>query len=338
MNILETEVTVALREQPAPVMLARGSSGRLNLLLSALLLVCVARLWLMPITSSFWVDEMGTSFVVRNGASDPSLRVVPQVPASLYYVLPRIAERLLGFSEAGYRIASVLVMVLALWLIALIARVLIHPDAGWFAVFACLALNDFNYQASDARPYALGTCVLCAGLWFLIRWLNSGKWLDAVLFLVTASVLWRVHLIFWPFYIVFVIYAVVRLARADSGVSWFRAIAIFTLLGLSLIPVLAGALSLYREAAAHVVVPAPSLTGLTASLKLGLITAICAGVASISRWYRWPRVESGISAGALSLILAWWLCDPVCLFAFSRLTGNSVFCRAIFIWLYPAQL
>lgn len=39
------------------------------------------------------------------------VRPVPQVPASVYYVLPRAAERVR----------------------------LIHPDAGWIAVFACLA-------------------------------------------------------------------------------------------------------------------------------------------------------------------------------------------------------
>ena len=53
---------------------------------------------------------MGTYFVVHHGANDPSLRVVPQVAASIYYVLPMFAEKVAGFSEVSYRFFSVLAM------------------------------------------------------------------------------------------------------------------------------------------------------------------------------------------------------------------------------------
>jgi len=53
-----------------------------DLLLVVVLVLCIVRLWLMPIASSFWVDEMGTVFVARYGASHPSLRAAPQVPES----------------------------------------------------------------------------------------------------------------------------------------------------------------------------------------------------------------------------------------------------------------
>lgn len=297
----------------------------LSLLLPALLTLCILRLWLMPLPSSMWVDEMATSFVVRYGVSDPSLRVAPQVPASVYYILPRVADKCFGLSEIAYRVPSVLAMLLALWLIACIGRRLIHPEAGWFVVFACLVLREFDYEAADARPYALGTLGLCASLWFLICWLDSGRWRDALLFLIAGSLLWRVHLVFWPFYALFVLYALVRLLRAETGVGWLRASAVFGLLGVSLIPVLAGALALFRQASAHVVVPVPSAADLTTSLKPALITAMCAVAALMARWFHWPRVDHVASAPALTLIFGWWLCDPLCLFAFSKLTGNSVF-------------
>ena len=40
--------------------------------LFALLCLCILRLWLMPLPSSLWVDELGTVFVVHHGAADPS--------------------------------------------------------------------------------------------------------------------------------------------------------------------------------------------------------------------------------------------------------------------------
>jgi hypothetical protein len=61
----------------------------------------------MPLPSSFWIDELVTSFIVRYPA-DPSLAVAPQVPASIYYWLPRAMHALFGFSEFAYRVPSVL--------------------------------------------------------------------------------------------------------------------------------------------------------------------------------------------------------------------------------------
>jgi len=315
---------------PNPLPATDRAAGRLlginlNLMLALTLALCVIRLWLMPLPSSFWVDEMGTAFVVRHGADDPSLRVAPQVPASIYYVLPRLADRWFGLSETAYRVPSALALGLALFFIARIGARLVHPAAGWFVAFACLALREFDYQAADARPYALGTCVSAAAVWFLIRWLDDARWRHALWFVLFASLVWRVHLIFWPVYAVFACYALVRLARAETKVGWLGAGAVFAILGLSLTPVMVEALSLYRHAGAHVVVPAPTGADLTNGLKLSFLVAFCAAAAALARWRQWPRVTGVASPSSLGLILGWWALHPLLLFAFSRLTGNSVF-------------
>ena len=279
----------------------------------------------MPLSSSFWIDEIGTAFVVHQGPADASLAVAPQVPQSIYYALPRASEALLGFSEIAYRLPSILAMGLALFLIARLAARLIHPQAGWFAAFACLALRGNNYYAADARPYALGACVAAASLMFLVRWLDSAKWREAILFAVFAALLWRVHLIFWPFYLLFALYSVVRLASSDTRVTWFEAGIVFALLGLALLPVLANALALFREAKAHVIARAPSLRDLVDSLKYGLIFQCGAGAWLLHRLFRWDAKTSPLPRASLVLIIGWWLCQPLCLFAFSWLTGSSVF-------------
>jgi hypothetical protein len=280
----------------------------------------------MPLGSSFWLDEMGTVFVVDHGAKDPSLRPVPQVPASIYYELPRVAERVFGHSEIAFRIPSVLALLLALYFIARIAGRLIHPAAGWFAAFACLSLRGFNYQAADARPYALGTLVAAAAFWFLIRWLDGGSWRDALLFAVAAALLWRVHLVYWPMYAAFALYAAVRLWRGDTRVGWARAVAVFACCGVTLVPVVFRALAIYRNAGAHVIAPRPSGMDLLRSLKPGLIAACAAGAACIGLPLTSLRgkVRGRFDSGA-SLIAAWWLMQPLSLFAFSWMTANSVF-------------
>ena len=312
-------------ESAPPIFATPADATSRNLWLAAVLLLCCIRLWLMPLASSFWVDELVTSYVVQRGVADPSLRAAPQVGMSFYYALPGAAESIFGFSETAYRLPSVLAMALALFLIARLASRLIHPGAGWFAVFVCLGLRGFNYHAADARPYALGICLACLCFWLLVRWLDSARWRDALFFAVAASLLWRVHAAFWPLYIAFTLYVLVRLARADSDVGWRAATTVFALLGISLLPVLSGALALHREAAAHVVVPRPSLLDLCRSLKLGFAVFCCAAAALLNRCFRWPRAPSVLAWTPLSLILGWWLCHPLGLYAYSWITGNSVF-------------
>src|SRR5579871_1870586 len=89
--------------------------------LAILFFASIVRLWIIPLPSSFWVDEMGTAFVVHYGPNHPSFAVAPQVPASIYYALPRGAEALFGFSEVSYRLPSILAMGLAMLLIAKLA-------------------------------------------------------------------------------------------------------------------------------------------------------------------------------------------------------------------------
>ncbi len=296
-------------------------------MLSLVLALSIARLWLMPLPSSFWVDEMVSAFVIHFGPLHPSLAVAPQVTETIYYWLPHAAERLFGFSEIVYRVPSLLVLGMALWLIARLAARLIHPLAGWFAAFACLALKGFDYQAADARPYALGTCVAAASLFFLVRWLDDARWRDALLFTLFAAVLWRVHLVFWPFYGIYAMYVAVRMFRSETEVGWTQIAAACAILAGSLIPVAMDALKLAREAQAHVVVDLPTVRELRRTLKF-LLLAQCGGGALIaSLLFRW-RKDPDRHLPSLSswvLILGWWLWHPLTLFAYSLLTGNSLF-------------
>ncbi|HEX4808884.1 MAG TPA: glycosyltransferase family 39 protein [Bryobacteraceae bacterium] len=298
---------------------------RITLGLYVLLALCIGRLWLMPLGSSFWVDEMGTAFVVHYGGNHPSFAVAPQVPASIYYILPKLSERLFGFSEIAYRVPSVLLMGVTLFLVGRLAARLIHPQAAWFAVFACLALRDINYEAANARPYALGACVSAAALLFLVRWLDTGSWLHAAAYIVLGALLWRVHLIFWPFYVLFALYAVLRLWRRDTRVTWIAALAVFAVLGAALIPVLLSSLALMRNAKNHVVVPLPTLREFIRLIKLGQL-ASCGAIAwLVSRAFRWTPDVPNPSWSSLALLAGYWLCDPLCIFAFSWITGDSVF-------------
>jgi hypothetical protein len=290
--------------------------------LPLLLALCVARMWVMPLGSSFWVDETETSFIVHHGANHPSLAVIAPAIGSVYYWLPRASEAVFGFSEVAERLPSLVALGIALFFIARISARLIHPHAAWFAVFACLTLRVFNYEAADARAYALGTCVAAASLWLLIRWLDSGRWLDGILFLAASALLWRVHLVYWPFYFVYAIYF---LARTDRKASWIQAAAISAGLALALFPVAVSALAMSREAALHVFAPLPSWFELGETFKIRLVAGCALAAVIYARWRHWTRVGSAPSSAAIALIAGWWLVQPLGLFTYSHLSGVSVF-------------
>ena len=315
---------------------AEPASRTERVLLPALLGVTILRLWLMPLGSSFWVDEMVTVFVVKHGVADASLAVAPQVPNSIYYWLPRAAQALFGQSEAVYRLPGILAMAAALFVIARLAARLVHPRAAWFAAFACLALSSFDYQAADARPYGLGTCVSALAVYYLVRWLDFARWRDGLLFAVCAALVWRVHLIFWPFYVVLAGYAAVRLLRRETRAGWMATVSLFGLAALALLPVLMDTLALFREAKAHVIVEPPTLHAFEHALRWNVVLICGAGAWLLARVFRWRRdKEAGPSASSLVLILGWWLCQPLCLYAFSLITGESVFLRRYIFLMMP---
>lgn len=53
-------------------------------------------------------------------------------------------------------------------------------------VFLCVA----SFYAIDARPYALAMFCLTASTWLLLRWLETSRPLDAVLYTITAAVVY----------------------------------------------------------------------------------------------------------------------------------------------------
>jgi len=290
-----------------------------------LLAIVIVRLWLMVLPSSLWTDETGTAFIARF-PSHPSLAVVPQYTDSIYYALPRAMDRLLGFSEIGYRIPSVLAMGLALFFMARLAARLVHPKAAWFAVFAALAVRNIDYFAVDARPYALGICCAAGALYFLARWFDSAAWKDAAVFLILAALLWRVHEAFWPFYLVIGFFTLMRTRRKESRVSVKQTFVVLAILVIALLPVALRALALFREANLHAFAQPPSLYDLWRVLSPGVrLVTVCGAAAWLSRKLSAPTGRNTRRVTSLALALAWWLLTPLTVFAFSRISGVSLF-------------
>src|SRR5690348_1283356 len=91
-------------------------------LLPLLFVLSVVRFWLMPLGSSFWLDETATIFVARYGSNHPSLAdAAPQAWRSWYYPAIHFNGSLFGFSEIATRLPSVMAMAIFLWLVGRLA-------------------------------------------------------------------------------------------------------------------------------------------------------------------------------------------------------------------------
>jgi hypothetical protein len=307
-------------------------------LLACLLLACIVRLWLSLLPESYWLDETVTAFMVRYGIHHPSLAFAPKLDLSLYYWLPRASQWIFGSSEASIRLPSLIATCVSLFLTARLAARLIHPQAAWFAVFLCFLPHEFTRQATDARPYGLGTCVALAAMWFLLRWLDCARLPDAALFCLSAALLLRVHLIYWPFYAVFAVYALLRWKRAETTVSTLALATVTCIVAASLIPLVPATLALSKHAGMHVVVDKSQATSFLSAFQIPMILgcAVCGWL--LARIFGWPRQRIATAFSGCILIAAWWLWQPACLLAFSAITGNSVFVARYFSLAIPGMV
>ena len=307
-------------------------------LLGFLLLACIVRFWLFLLPESFWLDETVTAFVIRHGANHASLAAGPKLDQTIYYWLPRISQALLGYSEFSLRLPSVLLTLMSLLLIGRLAARLIHPQAGWVAIFLCFIPHEFTRQATDARPYGAGTCVALCAIWFLIRWLDRDEMKYAAGFAVCAVLLLHIHLIYWPFYAIFGGYALTRRIRDETAVSRGALAAVFAIVTASLVPLISPTMSLFRHAGAHVVTELPSRTDIVGGFQISMIAAAAIGPWLAGKIFHWRADPVRITFSGMILLLTWWLWVPVCLLAFSWITGNSVFLPRYFSLAIPGMI
>ncbi|HVW07026.1 MAG TPA: glycosyltransferase family 39 protein [Bryobacteraceae bacterium] len=307
-------------------------------LLWLLLIVCVACFWVTLLPESFWLDETVTAFVLRHGAGHPSLAAGPRLDQTIYYWLPRASVAVLGFSEFSVRLPSLLATLISLLLLYRLAARLVHPNAGWLVVFLCFVPHEFTRQATDARPYGLGTCLGLLAMWFLMRWLDRGGWRDAIPFAAFAALLPWVHLVYWPFLAVFAVYALVRIFRRETTVPmWGLAAASAAVLACDA-PLISVTLGLFHQEAVHVVTPLPNLTNILSGFEIPGIAAMVAAAWLAATVFHWTRRRALPGASDTVLLILWWLWAPLVLLLASWITGNSVFLPRYFSLALPGML
>ena len=292
-------------------------------------------LWFGVVSSSFWLDETGTWWIVKDGPAEAIHRALTWSGQSpLYYLIAWASSRLFGLNEIALRLPSMLAMAGAtyfLWRIA--ARLLDRASAAAVAfVFVCTA----SFYAVDARPYALALLGLAASTWFLLCWLDSNRLPAAVLYVLTATSVVYAHVILSIGLAAGIVVAVVTLRREIRRFVLFGCLQA-AILALSA-PIIGELLRFYSTRSAHNFVAAPAPMELLA----GMIPCALAGALVLLVWigmhFRSEASLTGVcSRNAALLIGVWTFGAPLLLYAVSISTDLHLYVDRYYSSALPGQ-
>jgi mannosyltransferase len=208
----------------------------------------IAALWIRPMLSSLWVDELGTWWVISGSAREAASRAeAVQGQSPVYYLIEWAMRHVLGRSEFGLRVPSLIFSLAAAVLIYRIAKRLIDAEAARIAIIAFAVWPSVAFAASDARPYALATLTVVAATWAIIGWLDSGRLGAAALFVLLATSIPYVHPLFGLVLIPLALYALARIREGTTSVRARALVLALIAVGLLAIPIALELFALWRR-------------------------------------------------------------------------------------------
>jgi mannosyltransferase len=295
----------------------------------------VIQLWFGMLSTSFWLDETGTWWIVKDGPAEAVRRSLSWSGQSpFFYLIAWFSSRLFGLNEIALRIPSMIAMSGATYFLYRIAeRIFDRASAAIVAfVFICTA----SFYAVDARPYALAMLCLTASTWALIRWLDTNRPLDAILYATAATMVVYAHCILSLGLGAGFIYAVVTVRKEPRRLAWVGLLAVaIAALSTPLVPELR---MFYATRSSH------TFTGLPAAADLlaAFIPCSLAGSLILLTWiYMNVRGEAGIAgkctAPAALLVGAWSLLAPLFLFLLPVFSELRLFVDRYYSSALPGQ-
>lgn len=164
-----------------------ASKGAWGKPVASLLVIVFVRLWVMPLGSSLWLDEIGTYWVTNARFTEivPRAQLFPQsVP---YAAIVWIVRALGGSSEIVLRLPSLLAACVAAWLLYRLGLEFFDQETAFIAIGIFIALPDITFAAGDARPYAFAVLTTIGALWMLVRWHKRRRTIDAGCYVLFAT-------------------------------------------------------------------------------------------------------------------------------------------------------
>lgn len=297
------------------------------------------RLWVMPITSGLWLDETTTYWSAYKGigAAISRSQFWPGQNV-LYSVIAAIAIRLGGHSEVVLRLPSLLAAFGTAWFLFRLGERFFDRETAALSLVVFASLQSMFETAANGRPYSLGLLFVVASTWQLVKWLDSGRTRDMLLYALLAAAVPYFHYLFATIFIVHAIYAVYRVRREARRQFWELALAIVAVVAL-LSPLVWNATRGKHISTASSFTSTPDFeklfsSGMPAVLGTGIFLGLLLGY-SLQRKLKAENVVAP-SPDTLLLLTTWFVVPIVTLFAVSRWSEFKVFVPRYYLPASPA--
>jgi mannosyltransferase len=277
------------------------------------------------ITSSLWLDETATYWVIKDGLQNVFRRCWEWTGASAPYDLLAWVSSLLAPAigiEPALRLPSLVAMAIAAALVYQLGRYMADQRTGLLSAVAFLCIHPVAFAAIDARPYALGLALLVASMLFLLKWLDSSRRLYAVIYVIASALVVYTHYLL----------ALGLVAQLVYGRRHIRKLApLWLAIGALCLPLGGHLLNLFETRQAHVFSSTPSLSLFLAAVAPA---SLAAAVLLTIMFSRRPAVAS--IPIPRQLLLVWFFFPPVFLFLVSILSDTKLFYPRYYLSSAPA--
>ncbi len=301
----------------------------------AALAVVVVRLWIQPMSSSFWLDETGTFLIVQGSFAQMLAKCARWVGQPTFFaaiVWP--FAQLPGPREVIFRIPSLIGLSLATIFVYRIGKRLLGIEAARAAVLIFAALSAF--YASDARPYALGLMAASGAVLFLIRWMDDSALIDAICYAFFAALTVYFHFLFGAMFLVHGGYILLRYVQGTRPRLRDLMLAA-ALIPILLIPLAPSFFRVTSVRGSFNFIPKPRLASIVLdSFPEYFYAFLVAGFLAVILLFsgvKFSRPKSRVPE--VWLLIGWALVPPSILYLISYLTPTSVFVERYFAVALP---
>jgi hypothetical protein len=162
-----------------------------------LLLLVGSGVW-PQITSSLWIDEAGTWWIVKDTLSEAIDRALWWSATSpLYYIIIWGWATVFGTGEVSLRLPSLFLTLGTAILLYKFALNWLDKEGALLSAIIYLCNFSVSFSMIDARPYALGLFFLSSAWLSLISWIKTRKVLYGFFFvLCSAYTIWAHYMFF----------------------------------------------------------------------------------------------------------------------------------------------
>ncbi len=303
---------------------------------AVLLATAIVALWVLPMTSSFWLDETGTFWVIRDGLANLVARSMYwSWQSPLYYMTAWLALVSGGAREWVLRAPSLVASLAGAWMLYRLATRLFNSPVARLAVLCFVCSAPVAFAAADARPYALSLCLLIGSTWMLVLWLNSGAARYAAGYALLSALTLYAHYFLAPGLVAPALYAIAR-ARKERRIGLWKLWAAWAATGLLMLPMVPHLLRFYGNRGVHSFASTPSFVDLFTAITPPLFVGSLA-VGLLAAWMISPQGKGGWTPprDGFLLALGWALTPPLILFAVSIFSPAKLFVPRYYISSVP---